>query len=298
MYGKSRSRSGYKRKAKRAAVGTLLIFLAAAVIGAFGLAAVWQLLDPGEYNPNIFSTAAGIFSEQQSALENSSASSVPDALSSDSSSGSDSPAAASGLVPEGEWLSSDYFDDALFIGDSITEGITLYAVMDNATVLSGTGINLNTIFTKEIIKQGDGKVSIMEAARNQNPGKIYVLLGVNSMLSGLDSFLADYERVIDTLCEQHPDAVIYVQSIFPVTAAYEKKSGAVTDNEQIREYNAALLAMCEQKGVWYLDVAEAVRDENGALPDSASPSDGIHFGRTYYDKWFDYLRTHGAPNTD
>lgn len=52
--------------------------------------------------------------------------------------------------------------------------------------------------------------------------------------------------------------------------------------------------MCEEKGAVYLDVAEAVRDESGALPEEATV-DGIHLKKDYCLKWTDYIRTHTVP---
>lgn len=214
-----------------------------------------------------------------------------------SPSGGDSKA-ADYKVTEGEWLSSSYFDDALFVGDSITEGIKLYDVMNNATVLSSTGVNLNSLYTKEAITRADGsKVPILTASKDYSPGKIYLMMGVNSLLSDEDSFRAAYANVVDTLTGQHPDAIFYIQSILPVTADYEKRANAVTDNAKIDRYNDILMELAAEKGVFYLDVAEVFKDEEGCLPNSASPKDGIHFGSSWYRKWFDYLRTHGAPET-
>ena len=109
-----------------------------------------------------------------------------------------------------------------------------------------------------------------------------------------EDFISAYGRLVDTLRQQHPDAIVYVQSILPVTADYEKRADAVTDNATIDEYNEALMAMAEEKGVYYLNVAEIFKDETGALFSEASPTDGIHFGATWYRKWFDYLRTHAV----
>ena len=54
------------------------------------------------------------------------------------------------------------------------------------------------------------------------PGKIYLMMGVNSLLSDEDSFRASYSRVVDTLVEQHPDAILYIQSILPVTIPHKE----------------------------------------------------------------------------
>ena len=72
----------------------------------------------------------------------------------------------------------------------------------------------------------------------------------------------------------------------------------MTTNAHIDEYNQAILEMCGNLGVYYLDVASVFKDETGALFAEASPNDGIHFGRQWYMEWFDYLRSHGVqPDT-
>lgn len=287
------------RRPKRSPLPALMI-LCLALVGSLMISVVWQVLDTGVYDPTAFAkepSSQGSSSENSGSSASSSSSSDPESPSSDpeSSQGTPQPSGAGGLVPEGEWLPSSYFDDALFVGDSITEGIKLYDVMSNATVLSNTGINLDSIFTKRCIDGADGgSMTIIEASAQQDPGKIYLLMGVNSLSSDEETFIASYGKLVDTLREQHPNAVFYVQSVLPVTAAYEKRADAVTDNARIDTYNAAILKMCQEKGVYYLNIAEAFKDETGALPNEASPKDGIHFGRSWYMTWFDYLRNHGA----
>lgn len=279
---------------------TLLGAAAIAVLGA----GVWQLLDPVEYQPpltpftaaNLAAASSGASSgtpppesSQQDQTESPASTSEPAA---------EEPPKDPTQVEEGAWLASEYFDDALFVGDSITEGIKLYDVMNNATVLSDVGVNLNDIYTKEVIETADGrKIPIMEASANYNPGKIYLLMGINSIAADEESFRASYGRVVDTLITQHPDAIVYIQSILPVTAAYEARPNAVADNAKIDRYNAIIKELAAEKGVYYLNVAEIFKDADGCLYASASPKDGIHFGSAWYRKWFDYLRTHGVEES-
>ena len=279
---------------------TLLGAAAIAVLGA----GVWQLLDPVEYQPpltpftaaNLAAASSGASSgtpppesSQQDQAESPASTSEPAA---------EEPPKDPTQVEEGAWLASEYFDDALFVGDSITEGIKLYDVMNNATVLSDVGVNLNNLYTKEVIETADGrKIPIMEASANYNPGKIYLLMGINSIAADEESFRAAYGRVVDTLITQHPDAIVYIQSILPVTAAYEARPNAVADNAKIDRYNAIIKELAAEKGVYYLNVAEVFKDADGCLYASASPKDGIHFGSAWYRKWFDYLRTHGVEES-
>ena len=125
-----------------------------------------------------------------------------------------------------------------------------------------------------------------------NPKKIYVLLGANGVeFLGKNTMMEFYGEFLDAVKQQHPDATIYVQSILPVTQSKEKKSPDLT-NKKIDEYNEALKQLTKEKGLLYVNIAEALKDENGALPEEASPVDGMHFGPSYYKKWFEYLKNH------
>ena len=198
-----------------------------------------------------------------------------------------------GAVPESPRVRSDYFDDAMFVGDSITTGIELYEVMSNATVVAATGINLDNIMTKKVIELEGQELTIPEAMTHYHPKKIYIMLGANGV-GGLtaEQTASYYANFVDLVKSQHPGAIIYVQSILPINEAKfaQKYNGAMT-NAKIDETNAAILQMAQEKQVYYLNVAEAFKDETGGLPASATP-DGLHFGTESYTKWFDYLKTH------
>ena len=194
------------------------------------------------------------------------------------------------VVPESDRVLNSYFDDAVFIGDSLTEGIKLYGVMSNAVVLSHTGLGLDNIYTKEVIEQADGtKISVMDALDLQtNVAKIYILMGPNSIGYNKDTFISKYGAIIDSIKISQPNAIVYIQSMLPVTTNNKYK----LDNKVIDEYNLALVELAEKKDVYYLDVNSHLKGSDGALPTEASPADGMHFNATYYQKWFDYLKTH------
>ena len=197
-------------------------------------------------------------------------------------------------VPESERADSSYFDDAAFVGDSITNGIKSYGLMNNTTVIANTGLNPSTILTDAKINMGGTYVTALEALGMTQPAKIYVMQGSNGIAwFDLETFVDLYAQLIDSILEQHPDSVVYVQSILPVTQSYSDADNDIS-NAKIRQYDEAIRQMAIEKGVHYLNVAEALSDETGALPEEASPLDGMHFGPTYYNKWFDYLKTHVA----
>ena len=86
-----------------------------------------------------------------------------------------------GLVKEGEAVSASYFDDAVFFGDSLTDGLGAYSSLSNATFIASTGVNPDSVFTKEAITlPGEEKRCTMFSALGRSrPGKIYIMLGAN-----------------------------------------------------------------------------------------------------------------------
>ena len=198
-------------------------------------------------------------------------------------------------IPETPQVDDSYFDDAMFVGDSITTGIELYGVMPNATVVASTGINPNTIMTTPDIELADGSsVTILQAMSAYHPKKIYIMLGSNGVeFIGKETMMELYGEFIDAVKTQHPDSIIYLQSILPVTQAKEAASPELS-NDKIDEYNAAIMELAGEKEAYYLNVAESFKDETGALPDEASPNDGMHFGVSHYEIWMDYLKCHAV----
>lgn len=294
-YQKINRRRKYRRK-KNYPLATVFFTILFCVGLSLGLAALWQNHDKNLTASSEIKSSAeeqSSSSQQQSEAESSLA---------DSSSSADAedevPAEYeySLPVPESQRVTSSYFDDALFVGDSITAGIQSYALMKNASVVAFTGINTDTIMTREVIRNDAGELETMPQAisRCQNVKKVYVMLGANGVAwIGKENFVKNYGVFLDTIRQQHPDADIYVQSILPVTASKEESDPRFA-NSKIREYNAALQDMAQEKKYYYLNVAEAFADENGCLPEEASPTDGMHFGPKYYEVWFEYLKNHVA----
>lgn len=199
-------------------------------------------------------------------------------------------------VPAGAAVDNSYFDDAVFIGDSRTQGFIIYNGLSNATAYMDKGLKVDTAFTKADIEVNGVKMSAMDAlAQNKTFKRVYVMLGVNELgWAYSDIFIEKYGELVDKSKEIKPDAEIYIQSILPVS---EKKSSSdkIYNMTKINEYNSLIKKMAEDKKVYYLNVAEAVADSSGYLPAEAS-TDGVHLNKEYCGKWLDYLKNHTAGN--
>lgn len=195
-------------------------------------------------------------------------------------------------VPKSNEVDDVYFSDAIFIGNSRTEGFALYSGLPKIRAYTARGASVSTVFTDPVINKDGKKVSIMNAvSASPSFSKAYIMLGTNELgwVYG-DLFIEKYAEIIDTLRKSNPNVTIYVQSILPVT---QEKSDAdkIYNNRKIGEFNALIQKMCAEKEVFYVNVAEGVCDENGVLPKDAS-FDGVHLNRASCEKWLAYLKTH------
>ena len=199
-------------------------------------------------------------------------------------------------VPVSLPVDESYFSDALFIGDSRVMGLMLYSGLTGATFYSEKGINVSTLLTKPIVMQTGGtKITVMEALKSRQFGKIYIKTGINELgWRSVAQFTEAYAEVIDRIKELQPGAAIYVQSILPVS---QKKStdGGVYTNPRIIEFNEMLKKMTWEKGVHYLDVFQSLVNDEGNLPDGAG-SDGIHLNKEYCQIWLSYLKQHAVSD--
>lgn len=272
---------------------TVVILLAFAVVISLVIAIVWQKVSDKDADLSRYQTLSSVVSGTQQAESEAeqmySSAAKSSSLPEESEPEEQKLPIFDGAVPESERVMGEYFDDAVFVGDSITEGIMLYGVMSNTTVYAGTGINLLTVYSAQTVKQEDeSRIPIMDALDTKQFAKVYVMLGGNEAREDVGTFISHYSEVIDDLKMKQPQALIYIQSILPVT----KNNNYNLDNTHIDAFNEALLTLCKEKEVYFVNVAECMKDENGMLPDEASPADGMHFGPDYYTKWFEYLKTH------
>lgn len=200
-------------------------------------------------------------------------------------------------VPEGDAVDpAEWFADAVFIGDSRTDGFRLFSgVTSDADFLVHTGLTVYDVMDdKPVIRRGDKKVPLLEALAETQYGKVYISLGVNELgYRAPENFAETYGKLIDAIQECQPDATIYIQSIIPVNTEKCKANNQLyyVTNENIAAYSEALAAMAEEKQVRLVNVAEALVDETGEPPKDVS-ADGVHFKKDGYVLWLDYLTTH------
>ncbi len=297
------------RRRKRRGAPVVVGVLCAAVFSA-AVAGIWQLnstpvqaLKPLELDPSVVaafsSTPPQIIPVQEASSTEDAASPAEVSSQQEASAAPQAPDPAepkqtSGALGEQPRITSAYFDDAVFIGDSITTGIKLYDVMSNATVLASTGIGLENITTKQAIKSGEKSLTVLQALAQTKAKKVYIMLGANSILGNHDALISLYGSLIDEVRKNAPESIIYVQSVLPINEEiFHVKYNPNTGNSDIMDFNEKLAALSAEKDAYYLDVGSVFRDEKGGMPADYTP-DGMHINSAQYIMWFDYLKTHAV----
>ena len=195
------------------------------------------------------------------------------------------------IVPECEPVEDDFFSDTAFIGNSLAQGFMLYSGMKTPDYYATQSITVSNIFYEKAINAGGGKyITILDAMARKDHSKVYIMLGLNEINWTEEKFISKYSILIDRIREIQPGAVIYLQSMTPVTKE-QSDSGSVFNNKRIRRYNELIQALAAEKKVHYLDVYSSIANEDGDLPAGGS-FDGIHPYTKYYKAWRDYLKCH------
>ncbi len=204
----------------------------------------------------------------------------------------------------GEAVTSSWFDDAVFVGDSVTLKLNYYCddhpeALGNAKFFcAGSMGYTNTQFDEddeELIRpyyKGATRKT-EECAVITESTKVFVMLGMNDIgLYGIEDSLASAKTLLSEIHENSPDAVIYVQSVTPILDGFE---GETWNNTLIQEFNGKLQALSAENGYHYLDIYSIMADESGHLrenycgdPDAM----GIHFTGEACEVWCDYLKNH------
>lgn len=195
---------------------------------------------------------------------------------------------------EFETVTENYFDDALFIGDSRTVGIKKYTDLGNASFYSETGMSIYNIFDKKLLEPtiSDEKKSLEDVLTENTYGKIYLMVGINELGRGTaDTYFAEYSKVIERIRQLQPEAIIFIEGNMNVTKE-KSDNDPIFNNVNIGIRNAKIAALANQKDIFYIDINEAVTDDEGYLMDEYT-FDDVHLKAKYYSIWKEFLLAHG-----
>ncbi len=199
-------------------------------------------------------------------------------------------------LAESPAVDRSYFNDACFLGDSLTQGMQIYSTgLPEASFCAYKGIGPNAVVNSTTCTRRDGVQEIpMEVLTAQQPKVLYILLGTNVLNRDGDysSFLTYYRLMLDMIAQALPNTQIYVQSITPVRPEVRASHPGLY-KERLCEINDELSAIALEKGCAFLNLWEALADGEGNLKEMLAAPDGVHLSAgNGYGTWLTYLRNH------
>ncbi len=183
-------------------------------------------------------------------------------------------------------VDKSYYDNVLFIGDSLTVGLSMYGSLKNATYFCINGMGASEALGKDM-----GGVTLDALLDARQYDAVYIMLGINDMGSKRKSYLTSYSSLLSHVQEKQPDASVVIQSILAVTSAYTAEHPKI-NNDEIRERNAELAAMADGEKVFYLDLNVFFTDAAGNL-NASQARDGLHLTAKSYKVWREALLGNG-----
>lgn len=174
--------------------------------------------------------------------------------------------------------------DIVFLGNSITDGCEWAELFGNRHI-KNRGISAD---------RSGWLLDRLDPIIEGHPKKLFLMIGINDLAAGVspDEIVANVGRLIDRFQNESRWTKIYVQSILPVNGAdFSKYANHYAQGHLIVPTNKRLEALCDEKGVTYLDVWGALADHEGKL-DKRYTNDGLHLMGEGYVVWRDAIKYH------
>lgn len=188
-----------------------------------------------------------------------------------------------------------FFDSAVFLGDSRTEGLQLFSGLKHGEFYWARGMTVFRTDSEDyrVFEVNGKKYNMVELLAMKQYDNVYVMLGVNELGYPAESYESGLGKLMDKILELQPNAVVYLQVMPPLNDAMcrRNKLDDYINNANLSKFNEAIVRVAAEKKVVLLNTAEAYTGPDGQLPEELA-NDGCHFSYGGYKRWADYLRTH------
>ena len=195
-----------------------------------------------------------------------------------------------------EPVDSSFFDDAVFLGDSLTVALENYcsgdySALGNAKFFCAGGLGYTNIMVSGRTATYNGAEYAPETCGQvTGANKIFICLGMNDLASGVDATLNYAYDFMDRLVGASPNAHIYMQAVTPMLAGYDN---GLLNNTTIKSFNLTIKEYCELNGFTFIDINTPLLDSTGCLAyENCGDPDGqgLHLSFSAYPIWINTLK--------
>lgn len=205
---------------------------------------------------------------------------------------------SSALLAQTVDAGSSYQDETLFLGDSNTVRLYANALISLQQFCAKEGIGTAAALNEKIVafKNDDDLYTIAQAVAKMKPRRVVLTFGTNDTGMETEEFIQNYKALVQAIQESYPYTDIIVNTIPPIPADHANYPGM--DQTKIDDFNMALLTMCEEMGIKFLNSAEALKDETGYGNADYYQTNDIHLKPAGLKVMLSYLRTHAYETQD
>ena len=202
------------------------------------------------------------------------------------------------LLPETADAGESYQKETLFLGDSNTVRLYANGLISLQQFCAKEGIGTHAALNEGIVtfKKDSSTYTIAQAVAKMKPRRVVIMLGTNDNGMAVEEFINNYTALVQAIQESYPYTDIIVNTVPPVPANHANYPHM--DQTKIDDFNMALLSMCEQMGLKFLNSAEALKDANGYGREDYYQTGDIHLKPVGLKAMLSYLRTHAYQTDD
>lgn len=173
-----------------------------------------------------------------------------------------------------------YFENTVFMGDSITEGLSEFDIVNKYNVFGFKG--------DTVVKAMDH----IDKIKNLNPKNLVLLYGMNDVIAfggtsdGKTTFKDKYSTLVNELKSKFKDVNIFLISPLPVRPNAANTNKYLTENN-INQFRECVKEVATKADVKYIDMVSLANEQNNLYE-----PDGIHFKYEFYPIWLDYIKNY------
>jgi len=197
----------------------------------------------------------------------------------------------------------NYFNRAVFLGDSVMVGLSNYVKSHPTSVLGNTNFLTATSFSawhairgvekdKFQPKYNGVKMSVWDSIALMDVDRVFMMFGTNDLImADVNKTAQNIIGVSDKIAAAKPGVEIHIISMTPVYATTNKN--ALT-NANIPLLDEQLKQLCAERGYHYVDLYSSLVGTDGTLIPSYCSDKYVHHNMKAYSVWDQVLTAHSA----
>ena len=197
--------------------------------------------------------------------------------------------------PQTARVDSAFFDDAVFVGDSVTLKLSYYAAssgkLGKAQFLTRGSYGVAHAVMDTMLLTYQGKdMTVEEAIKATGASKVFLMMGMNDIgLYGIDATIENWGKMIDRIRSNCPNATVYIQSMTPIWTGGEKGD---LNNANMDLYNEKLKNFAAENNIEFIDVAPYMKDATGGMATRYCSDEYVHVTDLGAAAWIRVLKAY------